>query len=36
MAMISAPGQGNPTLSIWLAVNSPGIIVEGDVVSVAP
>ena len=31
-----APGHGNPTLSICAAVNSGGMIVEGDVVSVAP
>ena len=35
-AMISAPGHGRPTLSIWDAVSSPGIMVDGDVVSVAP
>jgi hypothetical protein len=31
-----APGHGSPTLSIWLALNLPGMIVDGDVVSVAP
>jgi hypothetical protein len=36
MTTICAPGQGRPTLSTWPAVSSPGIMVEGDVVSVAP
>ena len=35
-AMMVAPGHGRPTLSMWLTTNCAGIMVEGEVVSVAP